>query len=92
MSHRVRNIPALRAPRLSLSLAHSPQGSATLSMALAGHELVHNVLRALKGDKGVVACAMVESNVVPACKYFANPIELGVSAPACGMCALRSIE
>ncbi len=46
-------------------------------MALAGHEFVHNVLRGLKGEK-VVACTMVESNVVPECKYFANPVELGV--------------
>lgn len=57
--------------------AKAGAGSATLSMALAGHEFVHNVLRGLKGEKGVVACTMVESSVVPECKYFANPIELG---------------
>lgn len=56
--------------------AKAGTGSATLSMALAGHELVNNVLRALKGEKGVVACTMVESSVT-SCKYFANPVELG---------------
>jgi malate dehydrogenase len=55
--------------------AKAGAGSATLSMAFAGHEFVNNVLRALKGEK-VVACAMVESTLTP-CKYFATPIELG---------------
>jgi len=56
--------------------AKAGAGSATLSMALAGHEFVNNILKALKGEKGVIACTMVESNVTP-CKYFATPIELG---------------
>eukprot|EP00047_Mylnosiga_fluctuans_P001449 m.220394 g.220394 ORF g.220394 m.220394 type:complete len:339 (+) comp10374_c0_seq1:1017-2033(+) len=56
--------------------AKAGAGSATLSMALAGHEFVNNLLRGLKGEKGVVACTMIESSLTP-CKYFATPVELG---------------
>ena len=56
--------------------AKAGKGSATLSMALAGHEFVNNLLRGLKGEKGVVACTMVESNI-NGCRFFASPVELG---------------
>ncbi len=45
-------------------------------MAQAGPEFVNNLLRGLKGEKGVVACTMVESHTA-GCKYFALPVELG---------------
>jgi len=72
--------------------AKAGAGSATLSMALAGHEFVHNVLRGLKGES-VVVCTMVESNVT-SCKYFANPIELGPNGVAknLGLGALSDYE
>jgi malate dehydrogenase len=57
--------------------AKAGAGSATLSMAKAGAQFVASLLRGLKGEKGVVECAYVESNVVPECKWFATPIELG---------------
>lgn len=52
-------------------------GSATLSMAYAGAIFADYVLRALNGEKGVVACTYVESDVVPSLKFFSSPVELG---------------
>jgi malate dehydrogenase len=57
--------------------AKAGAGSATLSMAKAGAQFVGSLIRALKGEKGIVECAYVESNVVAECKWFATPIELG---------------
>jgi malate dehydrogenase len=51
-------------------------GSATLSMALAGAKFADLVIRGLNGEKGIKACAFVESNVGIA-PFFASPIELG---------------
>lgn len=56
--------------------AKAGAGSATLSMAYAGAEFTNSVLRGLKGEKGVVACAFVKSHVTDA-EYFASKIELG---------------
>ena len=52
-------------------------GSATLSMAYAGARFTDRVLRALKGEKGLVECTYVESNVVPGLTFFSSPVELG---------------
>jgi malate dehydrogenase len=52
-------------------------GSATLSMAYAGARFTDRVLRALKGEKGLVECTYVESNVVPGLSHFSSPVELG---------------
>lgn len=57
--------------------AKAGAGSATLSMAWAGAQFVFSLMRALNGTQGIVECTMVESDITP-CKYFANPIELGV--------------
>lgn len=57
--------------------AKAGAGSATLSMAWAGAKFVFSIARALNGEKGIVECTMVESNVTP-CKFFATPVELGV--------------
>lgn len=57
--------------------AKAGAGSATLSMAWAGYQFTSSLLRALNGEKGVVECTMVESDVVPGCKYFATPVQLG---------------
>ena len=54
------------------------QGSATLSMAYAGHRFVNSVLQALSGESGVVECAFVRSDETEA-KYFSTPVLLGVS-------------
>lgn len=54
-------------------------GSATLSMAYAGALFADWVLRGLNGEKNLVACSYVESNVVPGLSYFAQPVELGVN-------------
>jgi len=61
--------------------AKAGTGSATLSMAYAGARFVFSVLRALKGEKGVVECAFIKSDVneVP---YFATPLELGPNGVA----------
>merc|ERR1711934_365635 len=52
-------------------------GSATLSMAKAGADFVIALVRAQNGEQGVVQCAYVESDVVPECKWFATPVEIG---------------
>jgi malate dehydrogenase len=54
-------------------------GSATLSMAKAGAQFCISLIKAKNGEKGIVECAYVESDVVPECKWFATPIELGVN-------------
>lgn len=52
-------------------------GSATLSMAYAGARFTDSILRAYKGEKGLVECTYVESDVVPGVAYFSSPVELG---------------
>lgn len=52
-------------------------GSATLSMAFAGAEFTFSLLKALRGDKGIVECTFVESNVVPELEFFSSRVELG---------------
>lgn len=51
-------------------------GSATLSMAYAGYLFASNVLKALKGEKGIVACTFVENDLTAA-PFFAAPVTLG---------------
>jgi len=51
-------------------------GSATLSMAVAAARFGDELIRAQNGEKGIVTCTMVESNVTSA-PYFASPVELG---------------
>jgi malate dehydrogenase len=57
--------------------AKAGAGSATLSMAKAGADFAIKVIRAMKGEKGVTACAYVESDVAEGCQWFATPLELG---------------
>lgn len=47
---------------------------------------VYQVLRALKGEKGIVACTYVESDVQKGLTYFSSPVELGTNG--CVLCAL----
>jgi malate dehydrogenase len=54
-------------------------GSATLSMAFAGAQFTDSILRALHGEKGVIECTFVESDVQPGLAYFSSPVELGVN-------------
>jgi len=56
--------------------AKAGTGSATLSMAYAGARFAFSLIRAINGEKNVVECAFVESNVTSA-KYFATPLLLG---------------
>ncbi|XP_029655470.1 malate dehydrogenase-like [Octopus sinensis] len=58
--------------------AKKGNGSATLSMAAAGFEIVNAILRGLSGEKGVVECAFVKSDITSA-SYFASPLEFGLS-------------
>jgi len=58
--------------------AKAGAGSATLSMAMAGARFAFSLIRALRGEKGVVECAYVRSDLTEA-KYFSTPIILGVS-------------
>jgi malate dehydrogenase len=52
-------------------------GSATLSMAYAGAEFAFSLLKALRGDQGIVECTFVESNVDPRVSFFSSRVELG---------------
>lgn len=50
-------------------------------MAYAGARFAFSLIKAIKGEKNIVECAYVESNVTSA-KYFATPLVLGVSISA----------
>mmetsp|Transcript_4298 Transcript_4298/g.11979 ORF Transcript_4298/g.11979 Transcript_4298/m.11979 type:complete len:229 (+) Transcript_4298:112-798(+) len=56
--------------------AKAGAGSATLSMAYAGYLFTENVLKALRGEEGVVQCAYVESELTEA-PFFASPCKFG---------------
>jgi len=56
--------------------AKAGAGSATLSMAYAGARFTFSLLRALKGEQGVIECSYVKSDITEA-TYFATPILLG---------------
>lgn len=51
-------------------------GSATLSMAYAGAEFAGKLMRAMKGERGIVECTYVESKVTD-CRFFSSPVTLG---------------
>jgi len=59
--------------------AKAGAGSATLSMAYAGYFFGVSLLRALNGEKNVVQCTYVKSDVVPGVDYFSTPVLLGRS-------------
>lgn len=59
--------------------AKAGAGSATLSMAYAGAKFAVDVMRGLSGEEGVVACAYVQSDVVPGVNFFASPVQLGIN-------------
>lgn len=56
--------------------AKAGAGSATLSMAYAGARFALSMIKALNGEKGVVECAYLRSDVTEA-KYFSTPVLLG---------------
>ena len=69
--------------------AKAGTGSATLSMAYAGAAFAEKVIRALKGEKGIVAPSYVnlgaeeggkkvQSEIGDSLEYFSSRIELGV--------------
>jgi malate dehydrogenase len=57
--------------------AKAGAGSATLSMAQAGAQFTDLVLRALTGEKNIVACTYVESDVQKPLRWFSSPVVLG---------------
>ncbi|KFM26655.1 Malate dehydrogenase, mitochondrial [Auxenochlorella protothecoides] len=57
--------------------AKAGAGSATLSMAYAAARFAESVLLALNGEKDVVECTFVESDVHPDFKFFASKVVLG---------------
>lgn len=56
--------------------AKAGAGSATLSMAYAGYLFTQNVLKAMKGDQGIIQCAYVDSDITSA-PFFATPCKFG---------------
>jgi len=56
--------------------AKAGAGSATLSMAVAGARFAAQVIRGLKGEKGIKECSFVESNVAGA-PFFSSYVDLG---------------
>ncbi|XP_014256321.1 malate dehydrogenase, mitochondrial-like [Cimex lectularius] len=56
--------------------AKAGAGSATLSMAYAGARFAFSLCKALNGEKNVVECSFVASDVTEA-KYFSTPLVLG---------------
>jgi malate dehydrogenase len=62
-------------------------GSATLSMAYAGYRFAENVIKAVKGETGIIAPTYVylpgveggaEIQKATGCDFFSVPVELGV--------------
>jgi malate dehydrogenase len=53
-------------------------GSATLSMAVAGHRFTNSLMRAIKGEKDVVECTFTENDVGET-QFFSLPTTLGPS-------------
>ncbi|XP_046820890.1 malate dehydrogenase, mitochondrial [Vespa velutina] len=58
--------------------AKAGTGSATLSMAYAGARFTLSLLKALKGQQGIVECSYVRSDICNT-KYFSSPVLLGKS-------------
>lgn len=56
--------------------AKADKGSATLSMAWAGASFAIKLIRALRGENGVVACGYILSDICDT-KYFSLPMMLG---------------
>jgi len=56
--------------------AKQGSGTVTLSIAWSASQFADSILRALKGEKGIIECAYVKSNVAST-KYFTSPVELG---------------
>ncbi|KAF5221684.1 putative mitochondrial malate dehydrogenase [Trypanosoma cruzi] len=52
-------------------------GSATLSMAYAGAEWSNSILKALRGDSGVVEYTFIQTDVWPNLPYFSCAVEIG---------------
>merc|ERR1712159_31750 len=71
LTHRIQN------GGTEVVLAKAGAGSATLSMAKAGADFALALVRAQNGEKGVVQCAYVESDVVPECQWFSTEVEIG---------------
>ncbi len=72
-------------------------GSATLSMAFAGFRFAEALLKAKKGEKGVIEPTFVylpgvdggdEIQKATGCDYFSVPVELGVSHSSFWLCSL----
>lgn len=58
--------------------AKAGAGSASLTMAYASLMWAESVLRALKGEKGIVECSLVKSPLMESkVEFFASPIALG---------------
>lgn len=57
--------------------AKAGAGSATLSMAYAGYYFTVELLKALNGEKNIIQCTYVKSDVVPGVDYFSTPVLLG---------------
>merc|ERR1712072_517299 len=74
--------------------AKAGAGSATLSMALAAGNMATSCLKALSGEKGVVECAYVLSEVIPELPFFASKCELGENgvAKVLGLGELNAFE
>lgn len=76
-------------------------GSATLSMAYAGFRFAEKVLKALKGEKGIVEPSFIYLQGVPGgdaiyketgCDFFSVPVELGTNGAEKAVNLLTSIN
>uniref|UniRef100_A0A1A9UCL6 Malate dehydrogenase, mitochondrial n=1 Tax=Glossina austeni TaxID=7395 RepID=A0A1A9UCL6_GLOAU len=73
--------------------AKAGAGSATLSMAYAGARFANSLLMGMNGEKNVVECSYVQSNVTEA-SFFATPLVLGKDGiqENCGLPKLNDFE
>ncbi|KAL9872113.1 malate dehydrogenase, mitochondrial-like isoform 1-T1 [Glossina fuscipes fuscipes] len=73
--------------------AKAGAGSATLSMAYAGARFANSPVRGMSGEKNVVECSYVQSNVTET-SFFAMPLVLGKDGiqENCGLPNLNDFE
>jgi hypothetical protein len=79
-------------------------GSATLSMAYAGAEFANKIVRAIKGEKGIVVPSFVALKADPTGgaalakelgaepEFFSSKVELGVRTPALTLCFILTLR
>lgn len=73
----VRVVRAVQSANEDVWSAKEGTGTPVLATAFAGIRMAESLAKALFGQKGVVECTYVMSNIIPHISFFASPVELG---------------